>query len=1146
MKRRIPMLLFVVATTVLSLGRPAAAAPSIAEAIGPDVYVVRDETGAWGGTGAGMTHQRGPDYWAKKVLDLSGVPEDFWKAASRVRLSVFFAVRDYSWHDLAQPNGLDEAFEILVNSKVHRVATNSGVPVYGERQSAEKSFRWHDFELPKEELVRGPNEFVFRLVTPEGKKPDDYLYLGIDNSVPGGNSWVRLGPKQPWRQDRITAVDGGSGEYMVRLYLLRGTGKLEATWRPGAQNDDPAGVFLYAGTHKGTTRVEWDSRRVDLLSPLTIAVETGQAKPFDLFWLDAEGKRILPALKARGPRYQATLPPPLKVPGGLEMAETVGAKAVQLSAIKNYHPLRKAVDMAPHIAPPKGKPADRPSSCQIEGDAIRMANATLRCEFSRAGGKLCLVSLHNEIASSAMVRRADDCSLFLVEVAGKRYAGSRDFVCRSVTASTQRSGFRAILSCEPIGLEAALDAWIDGDLHMGLSVTNRSAKPVDFKLAFPHLSGLAIADSPAEDYYFFPWGGGIISDAPAVIRRGYGDHEALYQVMDLFSPARGAGLAIWCTDDDGRHKVLALRKHVPGQAETSGDLARTPTDDEFKWTNSLPPVPGVGVAYEYLRRTREPGQSFAAKDVLLRAHAGDWHAAMRDYAVWCHQAWKFRPYPSRLTPLTSMIARGWGQDVLFRDGKYLDDLVKPRTDCVELMSWWEWSPLGPWGTPIDEVAQKLGEAKAKSWKSYFAKDPVTGKLMFNNNPGDYDGYNARWGGLPPLREAIKSYQKAGALVTLYTDPMRCDGNSRCGQKWGKLWGVVKPHGKHRDDYDAWRMCLDVAEYRQWTAQAMRRVLQETGADGIRLDEHGHCGSACFSKVHQHTFAEWGNTEWQRATAESTRLVREAMDQVSPKSVLTTEHPGYDFLMPFMDGCITYDLTVQATPLRPLECNTQRFYFPECKALELVHRPGVDVHHHKRLWNAVGSFGALYPARMYQLLQDNDDAFASRDCEPLVPTLAKFVYANRFAAGEKTLYTLFNAAGHTFTGDVLKLKLQPGEHLFDLLECREAETSPASDGSGTVVRVFLARDESTCLARLPARLTVKRSGDVLGVTADQIKDGQQIRVCDLEGQTLTALPAAGSVRLDLAKLDAKTKPAACVKLMDGPRLIDVVSLPAKAK
>ena len=473
------------------------------------------------------------------------------------------------------------------------------------------------------------------------------------------------------------------------------------------------------------------------------------------------------------------------------------------------------------------------------------------------------------------------------------------------------------------------------------------------------MAGLAVSDDPADDYYFFPRSL-LVSNAPALIRQGYGDHQALYQLMDLFSPSRGGGLAVRCTDADGRYKVLALRKHIPGQPEANEDTPRTPTADEYKWSNNLPAVPGTGLTYEYLRRTRAPGEAFTVKPVALKAHRGDWHTPMQEYADWCRQVWKFRPYPSRLASVHNMIAAGWGRSPLFRDGKYRIDILGSHCDCIELMSWWEWSKLGPKQVPLDQVKEKLGEAKAKRWASYFVEDPVTGQLMFSNNPGDYDGYNERWGGLPALRDAIDMYRQRGALVTLYTDPFRVDHGSKCGQQYGERWGVVKPDGSYRDDYDAWRMCHDVAEYRQWVADAMRRVLRETDADGIRLDEYGHAGSACFSKHHQHTFAEQGCTEWQRGVTEATRLVRQAMDEVDPKSVLTTEHPGYDFLMPYIEGCITYDVTVLATPLRPLEVNLQRFYFPECKAFELDHRGG-DRKHRKRFWNAVGSLWQLLPA-----------------------------------------------------------------------------------------------------------------------------------------------------------------------------------------
>ena len=1125
-----------------ALGSRAMAVPSTVEPVSPGVYVVRDDAGCWGGTYTGMTFQRGPDYWAKKVLDLSSVPEKVWQSSSRARLSAFFTVRDYSWHDAQTTNGLDEAFEIVINGKPRLVANNSGVPVYQEHDPASRSFRWHDFEIPKDELVRGPNEIIFRLVVPQGKKPDDYLYLGIDNSVPGRNSWVRFGRGQPWRQDRITGPDGGKGEYMVRLYLFSRQTQLEATWRPEGPSEDRQKLFAYAGSHSGQLRLEWDPQRFDRLSPLTIVVETADARPFELRWLDARGSTAAAVEKARGPRYESRLRPPLRaVPGGVQLPAGVAVKSIRLSATADFRPVTEPVDMCPIVQSPKGRAAQRGPSCAIEGEDIRLANAGLRCQFSRAGGRLRLVSLWNEMAAAEMARRPDDCALWLAEVEGKRYAGSRDFICQSVTPLAGKTGFRAVLRSRSVELEATFSAWIDDELRMGLTVTNRAAKPLDFTLAFPHLAGLALSDNPSADYYYFPWGGGIISDAPAIIRRGYGDHAALYQVMDLFSPARGAGLAVRATDEDGRYKVLALRKYIPGQPETGGDAANTPTSDEFKWTNSLAQVPGLSVAYEYLRRTRKPGESFAAKDAALRAHAGDWHVALRAYADWCHRVWKFRPYPSKFTPVVCMTCAGWAQDVLFREGKYRTDFLRPRTDCVELMSWWEWSTAGPGGAPLEQF-QKQGDAEErKSWNPYVVKDPVTGRMMFNNNPGDYDGYHRRWGGLPAFRDAVHSYQRTGTLVTLYTDPMRVNRATRCGQQYGKLWGVVDAHGKSLQPYQSWRMCLDAAEYRKWTAETIRRVLRETGADGVRLDEHGHLGSACFSKSHRHTFAEWGNTEWQRATAESARLVRQAMDEVNPRSVLMTEHPGYDFLLPFLDGCITYDLSVQLTDLRPVECNTQRFYFPECKAYELVYGPPrADSTYYRSFWSAVGIFGNHYPWPMYHVLRENEDVFASRDCEPLVPTLARRVYANRFRAGAKTFYTLLNATGHSFAGPVLSLNVGPDEHVFDLLRGREAEWHRGRQAFQ--VETFLVRDGVTCLAKLPARLAVKAAGRAIEVVVRDSRPAWQIHVCDAEGKSLVSVAAAATTRLNLAELGGKAKTALYVKLMDGPRLVDAAALP----
>lgn len=1113
--------------------------PSQVESLPDGVWLARDDTGNWGGPTMGITHQRGPDYWAKKVVDLSDVPLEAWNQVEEIRLSAYFCVRDYSWHDGPPANGLDEAIEVVVNGHAHRIPTSAGLPVYDERKPMTAFMRWHDFSLAKEEIVRGPNEIVLRMApladhSPADKKPDDYLYLGIDPTVPGGNSFVRFGPAGPWRQDRLNAP-GGRGEYMVRLYLLTRPRGVEARWSPGQpQPEDARRMICYAGSHGPTTRFEWDPRRVDRLENVRVRVETADDQQFQFAWLDEAGSPVQPA-EAHGPIYEAVLSPPLAfLPSGVELPKTLNLRSLTLSTAANYHPLPRPLDMAPIMRPPAGRAADRRPVCRIAGDRVVLENRNLRCEFIRREGRLQLASLYNEFTAGEMVRRPEDVALWLVEVEDKRYAGSQDFVCREIEATDDGVGFRATAVCEPIGLEAVYTATIGDSLRLGLNIVNRSDKPVDFKVAFPHFAGLSVSAEPADDYYFFPKSL-LVADSPALIRQGYGDHQALYQVLDLFSPTRGGGLAVRCPDHDGRYKVIALRKHIPGQVEHDEDDPRTPTADEFKWTNSLPAVAGVGLAYEYLRRTREPGGSFAPPDVAIAAHAGDWQAPLQEYARWCRQVWTFRPYPSRLTPVQNMIAVGWGLSPIFRDGKYRMDFVGPGCDCLELMSWWEWSPLGPKGIPLDQVKDKLGAAKYQSWKSYFPLDPVTGQPMFSNNPGDYDGYNQRWGGLPALRDAIETYRTKRALVTLYTDPFRVDYNSKCGQEYGERWGVIQPDGEYRDDYDAWRMCHDVAEYRRWVADTMQRVLKETGADGIRLDEYGHAGSACFSRRHEHTFAEWGCTEWQRGVAEATRLVRQAMDQVNPQAVLTTEHPGYDFLLPYIEGCITYDLTVLASPLRPVEVNLQRFLFPECKAFELDHR-GADRQHRKRFWNAVGSFGSYYPPAYDAILRENADAFASRECRPLAPTLERCLYANWYRGEDKEIYLLYNGTGHTYYGAALAIDLPADRHVFDLLQHKEPEVEEIA--GRRQVRLFLARDDVACLAILPRRLSVSAAGDRLQIRVVDATTDSRVVLCDHEGKEIASSPLIDG-QAEIPRGPA-SRQQGCIKLLEGGRLVDAVS------
>jgi hypothetical protein len=1137
-----------------------------------------------------------------KIIRLSVLPPDALKRAKEARLRVYFAIQDYSWHDGGKANGLDESFEVIVNGKVHTYRTDDGFIAKAHEKEAMR-WTWQDFIIPVGELLPGENRFVFKKADSPaeasakagGPKYDDYIYVGIDNTVNHGNSLMSSDGGKTWSGKSLNAINA-AGEYMVRLVLIEKDLSVRAVWdlREKGKPNDPAGIIGYAGIEEGRegappcALLQLDVAKLDRTIPPTATIEMEGTTPPKVEWQDAEGKVMRVRTERSGNSLIVTPLRSLVQPDQLVVFGSEGKppalRVVKVEAALHYLP-EPVISMCPKISPPSGAPGALVNLEVRKGQAL-LENHQLSCRFSVAD-RLRLASLRNSYSASEMARGA--APLFLVEIGGKRYSGAEDFACRTVRAlEGKRRGFEADLFLREHSLRAVFtDSIAAEEMRWGLTLTNEGQKPLDFKVAFPALGGLAVSDDPAADYYFFPWGGGVIADVPAIIRRGYGDHAALYQVMDVFSPGRGAGLLVRTDDAEGWYKVLALRKTVPGKSEFQGDKATTPTKDDYKWmipslvatdASAPPPAAGISLAYEYLRRTGDPGKSFTPADAVIEAHPGDWHEAMKRYAAWAHRVWKFRP-PSRFDNVINVLAAGWGQSPLFKDGAYRTDFMKPMTDCIELMSWWEWSLLGPWRTPFDKVKEVIGEAKYKRWLPYFVKDPVTGKTMFGNQPGDYDGYNERFGGLPAFRKAVQTYKDMGALVTLYTDPIRCDDGTKMGQKYGKLWGVVKPDGKYVDNYEVWNMCHDVAEYRQWVAETMKRVMRETGADGIRLDEYGHKGWACFSTLHKHTFAEPGCQEWMRCIAETSKLVHAAMDEVRPDAVLTTEHPGYDFLMQFLDGCITYDLTGQATPLRPLECNIQRFYFPECRAYELDHR-GADKKHEKRFWNAEGSFGAYYPLPMYTILKENRDVFHSPNCEPLVPTLLERVYANRFSSGDKEITMLYNARGVIVDAPVLEAAEDPTLHYFDLLACKElqvrhvAQSSlgpPEADGPpahgsapggppaavpatpgkpdlsrlrGPSVSLKIQRDRTACVARLPRALTVRRQGDDLLVTVGEAQAPLELLVASQEGEALQQQEAhPGENKLTLAIPKDAAGPA-CVKLLQGQCLLDAAELPSR--
>jgi len=282
-------------------------------------------------------------------------------------------------------------------------------------------------------------------------------------------------------------------------------------------------------------------------------------------------------------------------------------------------------------------------------------------------------------------------------------------------------------------------------------------------------------------------------------------------------------------------------------------------------------------------------------------------------------------------------------------------------------------------------------------------------------------------------------------------------------------------------------------------------------------------------------------------AETVRRIRGAMDEVDPSSVLLVEHPGYDYLFAALDGCLTYDLSIMDTwgnpsapppeSVRILEVNLQRFYFPECKVFEINHW-GRDKDHKRKFWNGVPSFRDVLPTPAHNIFRDNADVYASRDCEALVPTLAPRVYGNRFTAGGKTFYHLYNATGQDYHGPALRIVKPPKHHLFDLLACREV---PVQEDR---VELSLKKEDVACVAILPSLLEAQREGDLLRVSVKVEHNARRLSVCGRDGGPLRFRNLKdGENAIELAQVPTAGAPEpAVVKLLDSHGLLlDLVAI-----
>ncbi len=923
---------------------------------------------------------------------------------------------------------------------------------------------------------------------------------------------------------------------------------------------------------KSELKIVLDGGRFDPQKPVRLHLLTKNTDAVVVEAFDVQGKKIVVELQKGGAFVEER-------PGEIEFHKFEGV-SLKLSgrseaqALRHFlirfdpsQPVTEAqvffeladtgtpVNMAPAISKPANSPAGRAPEIEKTENGFTLSNPALKAVFSTKGG-LRLVSLFDEFAGKDILLDPSKTGLFLVDTGDGRTVTARDWVVKE----TRIKGDSAEVLLEGGGLEASFTATVTAEhLRLGLEMVNISGKEHSWKTVFPQIGGISVSDNPDDDYYCYPFRGGIVQKVNTDLRLFYAANEAMWQMVDVYSPGKGSGISMRSLDEGGLLKGIAFRKGVkhPAFARAVTDLGNR-LEKGMLWKQSLTPGKGSAMGFEYQRHTRETGGRFKYPDAVIEIHPGDWKAAMSTYAKWAHSVWKWRSPDTAIrdvwliqTITASLPSEPQVQKRLYNFetkewyGGYREDGI----DMGEFRHWWEWSEKGPFGVSLDQGREETLRQMHNKWNYFFMDDPVRGKLVNAVNDGDY-AYNTSMEGLEGLKKGIATAHEAGALVQFYTDPFIVDSTTEMGKNYGRKHSVVNPHvqhtpgplpetpkGDHLITYAKWSMCTDNEDYQQAYANNMARLVGDTQVDGIRLDQFGYTGFVCYSKEHTHQFAEPGEHAVMRSMKALMLKVRAACSAKKPDILLTGEYAGCDFLAGELDGALLHEMRWAIPGFRPLPLNIFRFYFPGVTLFENVtssHSFPSKAYHEIMLWNGVGLFQRPWPENYHRILRENADAFRSTQVEPLVSTLQDYLYANRFATGRKTITVLLNDREKPIEGPAMPAQETASHHYFDLLNGVEL---PVAE-KGLVLKVSPKR--VAVVARLPRALAVQSAGDGVKVLFPSETSATTVVLCNAEGAPLDRKLAQDGPAI----WETLPEGAAYVKLLSGKYLVDAISLPQK--
>lgn len=655
---------------------------------------------------------------------------------------------------------------------------------------------------------------------------------------------------------------------------------------------------------------------------------------------------------------------------------------------------------------------------------------------------------HKKTGSQLMAAAGQGSPVFIVDIGDHRYPSNTFDV--EAADRTQTGGALIRLAHKQAGLRAVLTAEPDrqtGAFFLGLEVTNTARQTREIQSTFPVVGPLLLGGGADDIEYFYPWRTGITGKVNCKLTNEYGA-GCWIQAMAIWNAKTGNALHCFPEDPSGRVKGMHFTKLgakeplIRHGEPIYSFIARPP----FKFRQ------GAGFTYYHVPRSLAPGETQPYPATRLVIHGGNWREALADYRNWARTWFRKVKTPQwferSFTFNPAHPADFWSAE----KNRYVQsETIDPSSDVVQ---WYK-------------------------WEQHEDRSATPGlSQMQETQPGDFDYHSGR-GGLAAFRREIRNLQAKGTRFTVYINHRFCWKESRTGRAHGDDWAAMYApgsYGYYAHPDDRWLMPFyGTGRWVEHLAGVCGRLVRDTGMDGVYLDELNFA----FQDHHPGRAAEYGPDAPVPVPllAQAVTKIRNAMQRENTNAVLYVEHAGSDYMAQFVDGSWMQTFFDSAFPFAGKHFDDDslvyfRFVFPEFKLAQWGDSAGGP---QRCFFNGIGS-PYFQLADLHTILHENADAFTGLQPEPLVATTRARLLANRFPAGDKAVFTLYNKTGAPVDEPALRVERRVGRHYVDLR--RGLPLASEDNESERLVRVSLAAGQVTAIADLPRLLSCERTPEGL--------------------------------------------------------------------